>query len=115
MDAEKPGPNAQRKAEIMIWIDGNQQQPQSSFKSDYKIDNSVYALYSRTGGWLYAAFILRRPLVKQHSVDAKKLMDLLKLDPNWYIPGIEFGNEIWNSSGKIEIKKIAVTLNGNQG
>ena len=116
INSNKPGLDAQRKAEIMIWIDGTQKQPPSSFKSDYSDGHNTYALYSRmlSDGRLYAAFIMKGAVQKHHIVDAKKLMDTLKLDSGWYIPGIDFGNEIWRSSGKIEISKITVTLNGNQ-
>jgi hypothetical protein len=116
INSNKPGPDAQRRAEIMIWLEGNQKQPASSYQGDYSDGQNSYALYSRMliDGRLYAAFIMKVAAQKHHSVDARKLIDKLQLDPDWYIPGVDFGNEIWQSSGKIEIIKIKINLNGKE-
>ncbi len=115
-DSNKPGPNIQRQAEVMIWMNGTQKQPPTSYRGDFSDGQRTYALYSRTlsDGRLYAAFILKEPaqFKDHHAVDARRLMDNLKLDPEWYVHGVELGNEIWNGSGKIEISQVSVTLNG---
>ena len=102
IDSKQPGPDVQRKAEVMVWLNGTQKQPPSSYQGEYSDGANVYSLYSRllSDGRLYAAFIQKgTPRYPAHQVvDAKKLMGNLKLDSGWYVPGIELGNEVWNSS-----------------
>jgi hypothetical protein len=45
------------------------------------------------------------------TVDAGKLIENLGLNPDWYIHGIELGNEVVNGTGKIEINNFTVTVN----
>jgi hypothetical protein len=114
-DASQPGPNLQRKAEIMIWVNGTQKQPPSSYQGDYSDGSNSYSLYSRvlSDGRLYTAFIQKGTpqYPAHHLVDARKLMSNLRLDPKWFIPGIELGNEVWNGSGEIMINKVSLNLN----
>ncbi len=44
--------------------------------------------------------------------DAKRFMDNITLDPNWYVHGVELGNEIVSGAGKIKISKLNINLNG---
>jgi hypothetical protein len=117
-ESSQPGPDVQRKAEVMIWINGTQKQPPNSYKGDFSDGNNSYALYSRaiSDGRLYFAFMMQgsTQFESHHSVDAKKLMDNLELNPAWYVHGVELGNEVWNSFGEIEISKVTITLNGTQ-
>jgi hypothetical protein len=72
---------------------------------DYSNGANEYSLYSRvlSDERLYAAFILKGTPTypAHHPLDARKLMDNLKLDAKWFIHGIELGNEIWNGSGEV--------------
>jgi hypothetical protein len=46
-------------------------------------------------------------------VNASKLLEQLDLNKTWYIPGIELGTEVWNSSGTIQINQFNINLNGH--
>jgi hypothetical protein len=50
----------------------------------------------------------------QHAADAKKVLDNLAFDAGWYIHGIELGSEILSGTGKIEISKLVVNMNGHE-
>ena len=117
MDTNKPSPNPEIKAEIMIWLQGTIGQPPQTYKEDFTDGHNTYELYSyvMSCGRLYYAFIMKgQPQFQaQHAVDVKKLLDNLDLDPNWYIPGVELGSEVVNGSGKIEISKFSVNVNGS--
>ncbi len=106
------------KAEIMIWLHHTLQQPPEVYKGDFSDGINTYKLYSFTmpNGRLYYAFVMKEqtPLKAHHIVDAKKLMDNLGLDSNWYLHGVELGNEVVSGSGKIEISKLIVILNGHE-
>jgi hypothetical protein len=116
-DDNQPLSNQQQKAEIMIWIHSTFTQPPSTFRGDFTDGKNKYHLYSwhKTDGSLYASFIMdgSPQLQGQHTVDAKMLLDHLELDPNWYLRGVELGNEIVFGSGKIEIDNLNVNVNGN--
>jgi hypothetical protein len=117
LDKSQSGTAACRKAEVMIWMHGTLGQPPQTYKGDFSDGYNTYALYSfvMSDGRLYSAFILKAQpqFPTQHKVDIKKLLDKLDLDPNWYIPGIELGNEIVSGSGKIEISQFSLDLNGS--
>jgi hypothetical protein len=117
LDRTKSSPEAVRKAEIMIWIQHTFGQPPQYYKGDVSDGYHNYALYSYTmpDGRLYHAFIMKADSRPQstHFVDVKKLLDQLNLDPEWCLPGVELGNEIVNGSGKIEIDRFSVNLNGS--
>lgn len=117
LNTDNSGPEAERKSEVMIWLHGTLGQPLESYKGDFSDGYNTYSLYSFTmsDGRLYSSFILKgQPQFQsRHYVDVKKLLDYIDLDPNWYIPGIELGNEVVNGSGKIEISQISVNLNGS--
>jgi hypothetical protein len=116
LDTNQPSSNPKRNAEVMIWIHQTLAPPSGCYKGDFTDGNNNYELYSyvMADGRLYFAFIMKgQPVFQaQHTVDAKKLLDLLNLDPDWYIPGIELGNEVIDGAGKIEISQLIVSLNG---
>ena len=114
-NASLPGQNVLRKAEVMIWINATQKQPPSSYKGDFSDGANTYTLYSRmlSDGQLYGAFIMKEgDQSGHHTVNAKALMDNLALESEWYVPGIDLGNEVWVGSGRIEVKQIAAVVNG---
>jgi hypothetical protein len=117
-DTDLPGSSPIRKAEVMIWLHGTFTQPPSTYKGDFTDGYNTYALYSwiMPDNFLYYSFIMKGQLQlqAQHTVDAKKLLDSLNLDPIWYIPGIELGSEIVSGAGKIEISKLIINVNGNE-
>jgi hypothetical protein len=117
-DTGIPGSSPVRKAEVMIWLHGTFTQPSYTYKGNFTDGYNTYALYSwmMPDNFLYCSFIMKGPiqLQAQHKADAKKLMDSLNLDPGWYITGIELGSEIVNGTGKIEISKLVVNVNGNE-
>ncbi len=115
-----------KKAEIMIWPYGglNVDLP------DGKISDGMneYEYYYRPPGdsviqkWDYHSFILKDqdpvPLnYLNYKVNIKILFDELirsgKLNSEWTIPSMSIGNEVWRGSGKIEISKLIININGN--
>jgi hypothetical protein len=62
----------------------------------------------------YYSFVLQNPPQNQttQTVDATRLMGYLNLNPDWYIPGVDLGNEVWDGAGTIQIDNFTVTLNG---
>jgi hypothetical protein len=117
-DTDKPGVDATPKAVVMIWLHHTFNQPSDRYKGDFSDGTNTYELYSCTfsDGRQYYSFLLKgRPLLDaQYNVNAKTLLDSLSLDPELYLLGVSLGNEIWSGSGKIEIRKVTVNLNGNQ-
>jgi hypothetical protein len=116
-DTDKTSATPSPKVEIMIWLQHTFGQPPDKYKGDVSDGINTYEYYSYTlpNGRLYYAFVLKdqTPLNGEHIVNAKKLMDTLGLDPSWYLHGVELGNEVVNGSGKIEIIKNDVILNGD--
>jgi hypothetical protein len=117
MDTNKSSPHPEIKAEVMIWLQGTIEQPQETYKGDYTDGRNTYELFSHvmSSGRLYYAFVMKgKPQFQaRHTVDVKKLLDNLDLNPNWYIPGVEFGSEVVNGSGKIEINKFSLNVNNS--
>jgi len=115
-DKNRPSSNLIPKAEVMIWLHATFPQPPNTYQGDFTDGNNTYALYSwvMTDGRLYASFIMKgqAQFQAQHTVDAKRLMESLTLDPSWYIHGVELGNEIVSGSGKIKINSLNINLNG---
>ncbi len=115
-DTDKPSKDAIPNIEVMIWIHYTFGQPPNAYKGDFTDGNHNYELYSfiRSDGRLYCAFLMKgQPVFQaQYAVDAKKLLDDLAIDPNWYLFSIHFGNEVVSGAGKIEISKYEVIMNG---
>jgi len=116
MDNDKPDQNAVPTSEVMIWIHRTFGQPPLTYKGAFTDDNNKYDLYSwvRIDGLIYSAFLMKGdPVFKaQHTVDAKKLLGDLMIDPNWYLFSVHLGNEVVNGAGKIQITKLEITMNG---
>jgi hypothetical protein len=115
-DTDKAQSNPKPKAEVMIWLHHTFPQPQSVYKGDFTDGFNTYKLYAwvMPDGRLYYSFIKEgNPLNEAaYTINAKSLLTALELDPNWYIHGIELGNEILSGSGKIEITQFDLNLNG---
>jgi hypothetical protein len=116
IDTDKPDPNGVPNAEVMIWIHQTFGQPPDTFKGVFANSSNNYDLYSwiRSDGLQYSAFLKQgSPNFKtQHTVDAKNLMDNLAINPDWYLFSIHLGNEVVNGSGKIQINKMEIIMNG---
>jgi hypothetical protein len=118
-DKNKPDAKLVLTAEVMIWLQRNLfGQPVNTYRYDISDQNNVYGLYSWVmgDGHFYASYIMNgEPQFQgQYTVDAKMMLDRLELNPNWYLLGIELGNEVVNSTGKIQIDQLVVTINGHK-
>ena len=115
LDTNQPSAHPDRKAEIMIWLQRTFAQPADTYKGDVSDGYNIYEMYSWTmsDGRLYCSFILKGEQSRNstQTVDAGKLIENLGLNPDWYIHGIELGNEVVDGSGEIEISKFTVTVN----
>jgi len=116
-DTNQPDSSPHPEAEVMIWLHATLTQSSDTYRGDFTDGINTYKLYSfvMSNGRQYYSFVLKEPsqLAAQHTVDAGRLINNLALDPNWYIHGVELGNEIVNGSGDIEISKFNVILNGH--
>jgi hypothetical protein len=106
----------QIKAEVKIWLMATAHQPPESYRGEFSDGYNNYQLYSwtRKDGRLYSAFVLtgEPQFQMQITVDAKKLIDNLGINSNWYLYGVALGNEIWEGEGRIQISEFRVNLNG---
>ncbi len=115
-----------QRAEIMIWIQGDLYN--SDIDGNAADGNNDYKFYigptDSNRYWKYYAFVLRNQdpvlsnqTILKHTVDIKILLDKLVqegfLKREWIIPSMGIGNEIWKGSGKIEINKLKININGN--
>lgn len=112
-----------KKAEIMIWPYGglNVDTPDGNVSDGI----NKYEYYYRPPGdpviqtWDYHSFVLKDQdsVSLNYTVNMKALFDVLiqskRLDSNWTIPSMSLGNEVWRGSGKIEINKFVININGN--
>jgi hypothetical protein len=116
-ESDQPSPTPKRNAEVMIWIHQTLAPPTQNCRGEVSDGINQYELYSyqMADGRLYHAFIMKGPVLgRQHTIDAKRLLDQLDIDTRWYIPGIELGNEVIHGSGKIEISQFSIYLNGHE-
>jgi hypothetical protein len=115
---DKLGPN-DKKAEVMIWPYGYLGTP-IKYVSD---GINEYGFYYRPPDgsryWPYYAFVLKNQnsistLTVHHKVNIKRLLNSISnnLNGDWIVPGIELGNEIGRGSGKIEISRYVINING---
>lgn len=106
------------KAEVMVWLDGSQKQSKLHYKGDFSDGGNIFELYSwiMADGRTYYSFILKDNSSHQghYSIDAGRLLEQLGLEPDLVIHGVEFGNEVWNGSGRIEIQQFNVNINGKE-
>ena len=117
-DTNQPSAKPVIKAEVMIWVRATATEPADRYVGDFSDGGNTYALYSwvMASGRQYYAFVMKPKAgyEARHVVDAKRLFDGLALQPDWWIHGIEFGSEVWQGSGKIEISQLTITLNGSE-
>lgn len=118
---DKNNPNL-KHSNVMIWMEGLSLGTPVKTVTD---GINEYDYYYRIGGiydWPWHAFVLknRPPQLSNesyhHIVDIKRLLEQLppgSLDNEWIVPGIEFGSEVGDSSGRIEVSKFLINLNGN--
>lgn len=116
-DTNVPSATPKPNAEVMVWLHNTIPEQRDTFRGDYSDGANTFALYSHVmeDGRLYYAFVRKEkcPLkTYQTSVDVKQLIDQLKLNPTWYIHGVELGNEVVDGAGKIEIDRFSVNING---
>lgn len=115
--------NYTKKVEIMFWINCTGGCNPGIYCGTFDDSYNTYKIYradpSTDRPWLYYAFVLQQPYTGQQycNIDIKKILDYVaskgQVDQNWYITDIEFGNEIWDGSGNIEINKLDIDMNGN--
>ena len=118
-DKNKPNENLVPTAEVMVWLHRNLfGQPANTYQYDITDQNNTYGLYSwvMTDGHFYASFIMNgQPQFQgQYRVDAKMMLDRLDLNPDWYLLGVQLGNEVMDGTGKIQIDHLVVTINGHK-
>jgi hypothetical protein len=117
-ETNKADPNPKLKAEVMIWLHATAGQPEKHYKGDLSDGNNTFMLYSWTmaDGRIYYSLVMKgeTSVSGLHTVNAKSLLDQLGLETNLFVPGIEFGNEVWKGSGKIEISRFSIILNGSE-
>jgi len=107
------------KAEVMIWVDGDLGDPQKYVADGINEYGYFYRSPSPKFNWDYHAFVLKNqdPVPLDHKVNIKNLLNILiksgKLNDDWSVLGVEFGNEVGTGSGRIEISKYMVNINGN--
>jgi hypothetical protein len=108
--------NGDIKYNFMIWIYGHIDDAQ--YIKDISDGINKYGFYRRkpdsNGSVYWHAFILNDQGSTKFKVDIKKLLDQVpsRINGNWYVKGIELGNEIYSGSGRIEINKYVTNLNG---
>ena len=117
LDSDKPCARPCLKAEVMIWLHGTATEPIYTYKGDFDDGINKYGLYSweMPDGRLYYAFLMKGEpqYTANHTVDVRRLLGYLPLDSNWYIHGVELGNEVWHGSGNIEISSFSMSMNGH--
>lgn len=110
-----------KKFNVMIWVQGHNEGDSIGIVSD---GINQYKHFMRNAGdgqyWEWHAFELinqsdiHRPDI-HYKVDIKKLLDNAfpgVLQDNWIIPGVELGSEVWRGTGRIEINKYIISMNG---
>ncbi len=117
-DTNQVSANPKPKAEVMIWLQATFPQPTDAYRGDVSdgINNYTFHSWTMADGRLYYSFTLKEQTGLQglNTVNVDRLIANLGLNQSWYIHGIELGNEIVQGSGKIEIKKLDVFVNGEK-
>jgi hypothetical protein len=115
-DSDQAQSMRQIKAEVMVWLMATAKQPPETYKGNFSDGYHNYQLYSwtRKDGRRYSAFVMiGEPQFQTHvTVDARKLIDQLGINSNWYLYGVALGNEVWDGSGRIQIREFSLNLNG---
>jgi len=117
-DSKIPNPTLIPKAEVMIWLQHTFGQPPDTYNGEFTDGNNTFGLYSwiMSDGRSYFSFILvgQSQFQAQYSIYTKKLLDDIDLNPNWYILGVQLGNEVVSGSGRIQIENFKIKLNGHE-
>ena len=110
-----------KKFNVMIWVQGHNDGDFIGIVSD---GINQYKHFKRNAGdgqyWEWHAFeLINQSDIHQsdihYKVDIKKLLDNAFpgiLQDGWIIPGVELGSEVWRGTGRIEINKYVITMNG---
>lgn len=112
--------------EIMIWDYYFVSKPFGKYMGDVNLNNQKYRLYVGyidksvenlgVDGWNYICF-LKVDRVTKNTLDIKYVLDYLSenllISKNDYLVRSEFGNEIYNASGKFNINEFSYHLNNN--
>jgi hypothetical protein len=106
--------------EVMIWEDRNVARPFGKYigtiniDGDYKVYNGYMDRSSEnfgTDGWQFTAFV-RVDRRRSGFIDIKKFIDYMKvkniINEENFLSTIEFGNEVYNSSGSTIVKKYYI-------
>jgi len=102
------------RVEIMVWVEssGNVQP-----YGDFQEENENYSFYvgkpQADRSWSCYSFKLKRPL-KSGTVNLSDYIQILVkkglVSPNLYVADIEFGTEIWDGKGDMNIKSYQVSV-----
>lgn len=115
-DTQRASRTPRPKAEVMIWVRGSAGQPEDKYKGEVGDGINIYRFYSWTMAQdrRYYAFVQKNDPGPRatHRVNVKKLLDTIAVGPDWYIPGVELGTEVWDGSGEIEIRGFRINING---
>ncbi len=114
---------------VMIWIHGQQDLIGDPYIKDVNDGFNTWSYYQGNRDWPWDCFILKNreqipyePVLNQEytiKINIKALMNAVTrtLNGGWYIPGLEFGTENsgdWGTtSGRIEISRYDIEVNGN--
>lgn len=111
-----------KKFNVMIWLVGRHDDISIGTVSDGTNEYDVY--YRAPNGWQYwpwYAFVLKDQGTKsnttnmKNTVNIKALVDQLPgINGDWLINNVEFGSEVWDESGRIEISNYSVSVNGKK-
>lgn len=113
--------------EVMVWDNYFVALPFGKFKEEVKIGEHLYRVYTGyidkraenlgVDGWHYTAF-LKVNRCESNTLDVKRVLDYLVeeqiIDVNSYLLRSEFGNEVYNATGKMEILDFSYTLNSQK-
>lgn len=113
--------------EIMVWDNYFVAFPFGKFKEEVKIGEHLYRVYMGfidkseenlgVDGWHYTAF-LRVNRGESNTLDVKRVLDYLVeekvIDADSHLLRSEFGNEVYNATGKMEILEFSCTLNSQK-
>ncbi len=109
--------------EIMIWTANKGQRPGGTKRNILIADGIVYDVYveenhadnsgKNANHWTYVAFVPGQPVLAAH-LDVSSFIDYLLqrriLTTNHYLTSLEFGNEVSEGSGIVEIRKFSLSF-----
>ena len=109
--------------EIMIWNANDGQKPGGAKRDSITVNGNVYDVYveqnhsdnsgKNTNHWTYVAFVARKPVLSgQLRIDAfvDYLLQRGILSHDHYLTSLEFGNEVSEGSGIVEIRKFSLSF-----